>query len=153
MSPSFDLAGLLKTSLALEEATSVDPHLFSLSPFSSPDVTPNQSPSTSPVSTPTELPRLGPAPPPTGDPIFTLPDTSAAMPPMKESSRRKSCKKEQSKANCRDCRQAVRTKNFGVIDIREDFIEKYVTGAVPLVSEMVVQETSVAKTGYVAIDD
>lgn len=153
MAPDFDIEGLLKASLALEDAAYADPHLFSLSPFSSPDATPNRTPLCSTTSTPAQSPKLRHLPLPLDNPINTFEDALGATSPENDSSSRESRKKQQSRANRRQRRRDARTENFAAADIRESIVDKHVTGAVSVVSEMDAQAADVAKTGYIALDD
>jgi hypothetical protein len=149
--PNFDFEGLLKASLALESAASIDPDPFSLSPLSSPDVTPAQSPSSSATSTPLQSPARKPSPLPM-DAIATQQDATATRPRAKESATRKERKKAESRANRRARRRENRKQHFAP-DTREAVVDKYVKEAVPLASGMDVEAANVAKTAFVAIDD
>ncbi|KAF8200834.1 hypothetical protein BJ912DRAFT_1054303 [Pholiota molesta] len=130
--PDFDLESLLKASLAREAiaSTDTDLDLFSLSPLSSPDSTPQHSRPPSVASTPTQSPRLAPSPLPIEE--STPSSQPAAKRLAKESSARKAKKKKHSHANRDRRRQKERAQGFAVVETREDVINKYVKGNVPI---------------------
>lgn len=149
----FDLEGLLKKSLDLEDASAIDPVLFSLSPFSSPEVMPCQSPLLSVTSTPAQSPKIVPPSLPVDELTPAVQTVSVAAPVAKELQLRKARKKKQSHTNRRGCREEKKLGTFATVDTRKAIIDKYVKDAVPIPSQMDALKANVTQTAYVVVHD